>query len=143
MHRAGIGRNGDLRLIQIGEEARRQRVYGRGVTRRKVIDIGLPFVLRPWRWHEAATSGDMDAPLRSWSLFALGTTLPLLLAAAAHPLVVRLAILACVAVLDAAYGIGNNASAPFAGLLVAVYASGAYTRSPRRPDRRRRSSARR
>jgi signal transduction histidine kinase len=110
----------------MGEEALCQRVYGRGVTRRKVIDVGLPIVLAAVAVVEAATSSDIDAPLPVVGMFVLGTTLPLLWRRRA-PLVVLTVTLSCVAIPDAAYDIGNNASAPFAGILVAVYASGAYT----------------
>ena len=75
--RRGIGRTGDLRLIKMGEEAPRERVYGRDVTRRQVIDIGLPLVLAAVAVAEVATSSDIDAPLPIVALFALGTTLPL------------------------------------------------------------------
>ncbi len=110
----------------MGEEAPCQRVYGRGVTRRKVIDVGIPIVLAAVAVAEAATSSDMDAPLPIVALFVLGSTLPLYWRRQA-PLVVLVATLASVTIPDVTHGIANNATAPFAGVLVAVYASGAYT----------------
>jgi len=96
------------------------------VTRRRLIDVGLPIVLAAVALVEVLTSTDIDAPWAVAGLFALATTLPLLWRRTA-PLVVLALVLACMALLDARYGIGNAASAPFAGILVAAYASGAYT----------------
>jgi signal transduction histidine kinase len=96
------------------------------VTRRQLIDVGLPVVLASLAAVEVATSSDIDAPWPAAALFALGTTLPLLWRRRA-PLLVLVVVLTSLAACDAAYGIGNNASAPFAGLLVAAYGSGAYT----------------
>jgi signal transduction histidine kinase len=101
-------------------------VYGRLVTRRAFIDVGLPLVLAAVALVEVATSGDFDAPWPVAAMFTLGTTLPLVWRRRA-PLVVLVATLACVAIPDTTHEIGNNASAPFAGVLVAAYASGAYT----------------
>ena len=101
-------------------------MYGRDVTRRKVIDVGLPLVLAAAAVAEAATSSDMDAPLPIVALFVLGPTLSLYWRRRA-PLLVLVAAMASVTIPDATHEIGNNASAPFAGLLVAVYASAAYT----------------
>ena len=61
-------------------------------------------------------------------MFTLGTTLPLIWRRG-EPLVVLATVLTCVAIPDLVYGIANSASAPFAGVLVAAYASGAYTSS--------------
>ena len=96
------------------------------VTQRQVIDVGLPLVLAALAVAEVATSSDIDAPLPIVALFALGTTLPLLWRRQA-PLIVLVATLGCVGIPDATHGIANNASAPFAGVLFAVYASAAYT----------------
>ncbi len=96
------------------------------MTRRQLIDIGLPIALAAAAVAEVATSSDIDAPWPMTALFALGTTLPLFWRRRA-PLVVLAVALASIAIPDTFYDIGNNASAPFAGLLVAVYASGAYT----------------
>jgi signal transduction histidine kinase len=96
------------------------------VTRRQLIDIGLPLVLATAAVTELVTSGDIDAPWPMQVLFALGTTLPLLWRRRA-PLVVLAVVMACVGVADTAYNIADNMSSPFAGLLVATYASGAYT----------------
>jgi signal transduction histidine kinase len=96
------------------------------VTRRELIDIGLPLVLATAAVAELVTSGDIDAPWPMQVLFALGTTLPLLWRRRA-PLVVLAVVIACVGVADTAYNIADNMSSPFAGLLVATYASGAYT----------------
>src|SRR5918992_467242 len=97
-----------------------------GVTRRKVIDVGLPLVLAVVAVAEVMTSSDIDAPWPVVAMFALGTTVPLLWRRRA-PLLVLVVCLACIVIPDAKYEIGNNASAPFAGTLVAAYASGAYT----------------
>jgi signal transduction histidine kinase len=96
------------------------------VTRRKVIDVGLPLVLAVVAVAEVMTSSDIDAPWPVVAMFALGTTVPLLWRRRA-PLLVLVVCLACIVIPDAKYEIGNNASAPFAGTLVAAYASGAYT----------------
>src|SRR5918999_6466806 len=97
-----------------------------GVTRRQVIDVGLPLVLAVVAVAEVMTSSDIDAPWPVVAMFALGTTVPLLWRRRA-PLLVLVVCLACIVIPDAKYEIGNNASAPFAGTLVAAYASGAYT----------------
>jgi signal transduction histidine kinase len=96
------------------------------VTRRAIIDLGLPPVLAAVALVEAATSSDFHAPWPVAAMFTLGTTLPLFWRRRA-PLVVLAAVLMCLAIPDATHDVGNNASAPFAGLLVAAYASGAYT----------------
>jgi signal transduction histidine kinase len=96
------------------------------VTRRQLIDIGLPLVLATAAVTELVTSGDIDAPWPMQVLFALGTTLPLLWRRRA-PLVVLAVVMASVGVADTAYNIADNMSSPFAGLLIATYASGAYT----------------
>ena len=96
------------------------------MTRRRLIDIGVPLVLAAISIIEAATSSDIDAPWPWVALFVLGPTLPLVWRRSA-PLVVLVVAFASIAIPDIAHGIGNNASAPFAGLLVATYASGAYT----------------
>jgi signal transduction histidine kinase len=96
------------------------------VKRRAIIDVGVPLLLAALALAEIATSSDIDAPWPVAAMFALGTTLPLIWRRRA-PLVVLVATLACLAIPDATHDIGNNASAPFAGLLFAAYASGAYT----------------
>jgi signal transduction histidine kinase len=96
------------------------------VTRRALIDLGLPLALAAVALGEVVASSDIDAPWPVAGMFALGTTLPLIWRRRA-PLVVLVAALTCVAIPDTLYQVGNNASAPFAGLLVAAYASGAYT----------------
>ena len=96
------------------------------MTRTRLIDIGLPLVLAVAALVEVAAGGDIEAPWPIVGVFALGTTLPLMWRRDA-PLVVLVFTLACITIPDATYEIGNNASAPFAGVLVAVYASGAYT----------------
>jgi signal transduction histidine kinase len=96
------------------------------MTRRRIVDIGLPLVLAAVAIGEVLTSSDIDAPWPFVAWFALGPTLPLLWRRRAPVLVLAVALVS-IGVPDDAYGIGNNASAPFAGLLVAAYASGAYT----------------
>ncbi len=110
----------------MGEEALHSRVYGREVTRRRVADIGLPLALAVLAVIEIATSSDIDAPWPIVAMFALGSTLPLLWRRRS-PLIVLVAVMLSIAIPDAGWDIGNNASGPFAGLLVAAYASGAYT----------------
>jgi signal transduction histidine kinase len=96
------------------------------VTRRRLIDYGLPLVLAVAGLIELMTSSDIDAPWPLQVLFALGTTVPLLWRRR-YPLVVLVVVFASLAIADATYDIANNASSPFAGMLVATYASGAYT----------------
>jgi signal transduction histidine kinase len=96
------------------------------VTRRAIIDVGLPLLLAAVAVTEVVTSSDFQAPWPVAAMFALGTTLPLIWRRRA-PLVVLVAAMACLAIPDTTHEVGNNASAPFAGLLVAAYASGAYT----------------
>jgi signal transduction histidine kinase len=96
------------------------------MTRRRIIDIGLPLVLVAIAIVEIATSSDLDAPWPFVAWFVLGPTVPLLWRRRL-PLVVLTIAIVSIAVPDVVYGIGNNASAPFAGLLAATYASGAYT----------------
>jgi signal transduction histidine kinase len=96
------------------------------MTRRRIIDIGLAIGLAAVAIGEVVTSSDIDAPWPFVAWFALGPTVPLVWRRR-FPVVVLCAALISIAIPDAAYGIGNNASAPFAGLLVAAYASGAYT----------------
>jgi signal transduction histidine kinase len=96
------------------------------MTRRSLIDVGLPVVLAAVAVAEAAASDAIDAPWPARALFALGTTVPLIWRRRA-PLAVLVVVLASLAIPDAVYGMGDDASAPFAGVLVAAYASGAYT----------------
>jgi signal transduction histidine kinase len=96
------------------------------VTRRAIIDVGLPLLLAAVAVTEVVTSSDFQAPWPVAAMFALGTTLPLIWRRRA-PLVVLVTAMACLAIPDTTHEVGNNASAPFAGLLVAAYASGAYT----------------
>ena len=117
---------GEPHLVNLDEEAPRSRVYGRPVTRRQLIDVGLPVVLAVVALVEVVTSSDIDAPAPVVAMFALGTTVPLVWRRRA-PLLVLVVCLASVAIPDTTYGIADNASAPFAGILVAAYASGAYT----------------
>ena len=104
-------------------------MYRRAVSRRQLIDVVPPVALFAIAVVEVVTSSDIDAP--SWAV-AVFVTLPTLslLWRRRVPLVVLVVAFLGIAIPDTAHGIGNNASAPFAGLLVAAYASGAYT-SPR------------
>jgi signal transduction histidine kinase len=95
------------------------------VTRRQLIDVALPLVLAVAAVAEVAAT-DVDGPWGAAVWFALGTTLPLLWRRSA-PLVPVTAALGTFAFVDTAYGIADELSVPFAGLLIAVYASGAYT----------------
>jgi signal transduction histidine kinase len=114
------------RLIHLGEDRDPERVYVRPVTRRRLIDIGLPLALAVAATIEVATSTAIDVPWAIAALFALGTTLPLLWRRRA-PLVVLVVVMASIVVADATYDIADNAASPFGGLLVAAYATGAYT----------------
>ena len=96
------------------------------VARRQLIDVGLALVLAVIAVVEVATREDVGAPWPAAALFALGTTLPLVWRRRA-PLVVLVVVLASLATCDAAYRVADNAVAPFAGVLFAAYASGAYT----------------
>jgi signal transduction histidine kinase len=96
------------------------------VRRRQLIDFGLPIALVTLALAEVVTSDDIDAPAPVVAMFVLGTTLPLLWRRRA-PLLVLVVCLTSIAIPDTAYDIANSASAPFAGVLVAAYASGAYT----------------
>ena len=99
------------------------------MERQQLIDLGIPLVLAAASSIEVATSSDIDASWPVQALFVLGTSVPLLWRRRA-PITVLVLVLASIAIPDATDGIANNASAPFAGLLVAAYAAGAYT-SPR------------
>ena len=96
------------------------------MTRRQLIDFGLPIFLAIVASVEVLTSSDIDAPVPVVAMFALGTTVPLLWRRRA-PLLVLAVCLVCLAIPDTTHGIANSASAPFAGILLAAYASGAYT----------------
>jgi signal transduction histidine kinase len=96
------------------------------MSRRQLIDYGIPLALAVVAVIEVATSSDIDAPWPLGIAFALGTTVPLLWRRRA-PLVVLVVVFVSLAVADETYSMANNASSPFAGLLIATYASGAYT----------------
>ena len=96
------------------------------MSRRRLIDYGIPLGLAVVALVELATSSDIDAPWPMQIVFALGTTVPLVWRRRA-PLAVMAVVFASVAVSDMAYDIADNASSPFAGLLIATYAGGAYT----------------
>ncbi len=95
------------------------------MTRRQLVDVGFPLVLAAAAVTEVATAG-VDAPWPIAAVFALGTALPLLWRRRA-PVVVLAVVLSSLAIPDATHGIANEASVPFIGVLVATYASGAYT----------------
>jgi signal transduction histidine kinase len=125
--RSVVGRSGDLAVIRNAEDRRAALGYGRGeMSRRRVIDLGIPLVLAVLAVAEAATTGGLDAPWPAVAWIALGTTVPLVWRRRA-PLLVLVAALAAVGVTDTRWELANELSVPFAGLLVAVYASGAYT----------------
>jgi signal transduction histidine kinase len=96
------------------------------MSRRRVIDLGLPLAVAVVGLIELLTSSDIDAPWTIQAVFVLGTSVPLLWRRRA-PIVVVAVVFASFALADSTYGIANNAAAPFAGLLIATYASGAYT----------------
>ena len=96
------------------------------MIRRRLVDVGLPLLLAAVALAEIVTADGIDAPWPARILFALGTTLPLLWRRSA-PVPVLVATLGTIALTDSAYGLANEASVPFAGVLVATYASGAYT----------------
>ena len=109
----------------MAEESHPGRVYLRPVTRRQLIDVGLPLLLAVAASVELAAN-DVHAPLPVLVLFALGTTLPLAWRRQA-PLVVLIVVLGSLAIADAGYNVADEASVPFVGVLLACYASGAYT----------------
>jgi signal transduction histidine kinase len=96
------------------------------VARRQLLDVGLPPVLAVVAVVEVVTSSAIDVPWPIAVLLALGTTVPLLWRRRA-PLAVLVVVLASLAIADAGYDVANNAFSPFAAVLLAVYASGAYT----------------
>ncbi|HEV2815232.1 MAG TPA: sensor histidine kinase [Solirubrobacteraceae bacterium] len=96
------------------------------MTRRQLIDGGVPLLLAAVAMGEVLTSDTIDAPWPAVGLFALGTTVPLMWRRQA-PLLVLVIVLASLAIADVGYGIANDVSSSFAGILVAAYAAGAYT----------------
>ena len=94
--------------------------------RRRIIDVVLPLALAAAAVAEALIADGIDAPWPAVAWIALGTTLPLLWRRRA-PLLVLVAVLAAVGVTDTRWELANELSVPFAGLLIATYASGAYT----------------
>ena len=95
------------------------------MTRRRLIDTGIPLLLAAAAVAEALTTR-LDAPWPAIAWITLGTTVPLLWRRRA-PLLVLAAVLVAVGVTDTRWELANELSVPFAGLLVATYASGAYT----------------
>ena len=127
---AAVAASSPEQAIRVSSEklrnGRARRCTVASVNRRALIDIGLPLLLAAVALAEAIAGSDIHAPWPLVAMFTLGTTLPLFWRRQA-PLVVLVAVLTCVAIPDTTHDVGNNASAPFAGLLVAAYASGAYT----------------
>jgi signal transduction histidine kinase len=96
------------------------------MTRRRLIDTGIPLLLAAAAVAEALADGGLGAPWPATAWIALGTTVPLLWRRRA-PLLVLATVLVTVAVTDNRWELADDLSVPFAGLLVATYASGAYT----------------
>ena len=94
--------------------------------RRRIIDVVLPLALAAAAVAEALIADGIDAPWPAVAWIALGTTLPLLWRRRA-PLLVLVAVLVAVGVTDTRWELASELSVPFAGLLIATYASGAYT----------------
>ncbi len=96
------------------------------MTRERLIDAGIALLLAAAAIAEALTAGGLDAPWPAVAWIALGTTVPLAWRRSA-PLVVLTVMLVTVGVTDTRWGLADELSIPFAGLLVATYAAGAYT----------------
>src|SRR6185503_17041826 len=95
------------------------------MTRRRLIDIGLALLLAIAGGAEALASS-VDAPPLVVAFLVLGTSLPLAWRRSA-PLLALAAVLAVVGVTDTRWHAMDEMSTPFACLLLATYASGAYT----------------
>ena len=96
------------------------------MTGRRFIDVFPPIGLGLIAVTEVLTTSEIDAPWPVVAFFVAGTTLPLLWRRRA-PLIVLVVTLGTVAIADSTYNIADRLSAPFAGVLFAAYASGAYT----------------
>ena len=95
------------------------------MVRRQILDVGLPLALTAGALIEVATSDDIG-PAPIVALFVLGTTVPLIWRRRA-PLLVLVVVMGSLAIADSTHNIADELSAPFFGVLLAVYASGAYT----------------
>ena len=96
------------------------------MTRRQAIDYLPPVVLAVIGFAEALANSNLDAPAPVVALFVFGTSIPLMWRRTA-PLIVLVIALGSIAIADTVYQLADQLSAPFVGVLLAVYASGAYT----------------
>ena len=97
------------------------------MIRVRLIDVGLAVALAAIGLAEVLTNKAIDAPAPAAAAFVLGMTVPLVWRRRA-PVAVLAVILAVSAGADEAYGIMDEAGSPFAALLLALYAAGAYSR---------------
>src|SRR5262245_4027954 len=105
-----IARSADFVSHPFGRcEARRSGCTVAPMSRRQLLDYGIPLVLAVVGLIELATSSDIDAPWPIQIVFALGTTVPLIWRRRA-PLLVLVIVFASLAIADETYGIANNAS---------------------------------
>ena len=95
------------------------------MTRSRLIEGGIPLALLGVATFEAMTI-ETDAPASVIALFTIGTTAPLLWRKRA-PLIVLVAVLGSLAIADVTHQVADEMSTPFVGVLLACYASGAYT----------------
>ena len=96
------------------------------MTRRQLSDVGLPLGLAAVSVAEVLTNEEIDGPWPAEAAYALALTIPLIWRRRA-PLAVLVWVLGVSTLSDVLYGIMDKAGSPFAAVLLAVYASGAYT----------------
>ena len=104
--------------------------YRRAMTRRQLVDVAPAAVLGPVCLAEVLLSDEITAPAGLVALAAVLLTVPLIWRRRAPLLVMTLALVV-VGVFDAISNFADAAGSPFAGVLLAVYAGGAYARSRR------------
>ncbi len=96
------------------------------MTRQRLIDFGLALVLVIAGATEALAAGETGAPWPVVAWLVLGTTVPVAWRRSA-PLLVLVSVLVVVGVADTRWHAMDDLSVPFVGVLLATYASGAYT----------------
>ena len=95
------------------------------MTRRRLIDLGVPVVLAAIGIAEVLTNNELDAPPGVLVALILWMTLPVV-ARRRAPVLVLAVVLAGFTVAEEAYGVADAAGSPFATLLLALYSAGAY-----------------
>ena len=96
------------------------------MDRRRLLDIGLALLLLVAGAAEALAGGAGGVPWPVVAWVVIGTSVPLAWRRSA-PLLVLVSVLVVVGVTDTRWHAMDDLSVPFAGLLLATYASGAYT----------------